>query len=228
MINIAEPEVLENGTIRWDEPTTRKGTQNKVYVWVECKCGSRRLVAVAEIRRYPRRKGIPYHGRCPECTHKIQGSLINYKKGRESSRYKGDRRKTALGYIDLAIFPGEEFYDTMARKGSYHGWVRYASEHRIVVARHLGRPLKHWEHVHHINGIKDDNRIENLLVVDAQTHSAITALESENERLKEELDTLKRFLSDNFSLLLPMLEPKPKKRPKRKPKNQSQTDFVTK
>ena len=47
-------------------------------------------------------------------------------------------------------------------KKSKDGKVGYTFQHRIIMSEYLNRPLLENETVHHKNGIKDDNRIENL------------------------------------------------------------------
>jgi hypothetical protein len=67
----------------------------------------------------------------------------------------GDRKYNRDGYVDILVSKDDPYY-AMSRK---HG---YMAEHRYVMAKHIGRCLYKWEVVHHKNGIRDDNRIENL------------------------------------------------------------------
>jgi DNA-directed RNA polymerase subunit RPC12/RpoP len=43
-------------------------------------------------------------------------------------------------------------------------------EHRVLMEKKLGRKLKKSESVHHINGNKEDNRLENLIVMTKSEH----------------------------------------------------------
>ena len=46
----------------------------------------------------------------------------------------------------------------------------YYYEHRLIVERRVGRVLKSWESVHHLNEIKEDNSEDNLFLCSRDEH----------------------------------------------------------
>jgi len=85
-----------------------------------------------------------------------KGNIIGFQKGNKL-KWKGGKRFNG-DYIE--IYKPEH-------PNSHKGYIL---EHRFVMENHLGRYLERWEWVHHKNGIKDDNRIENLEIVLATKH----------------------------------------------------------
>lgn len=72
---------------------------------------------------------------------------------------KRGRYVDKLGYVVIHV-PGH-------CEATTNGWAR---EHRVIMSEFLGRQLAQREHIHHKNGVKDDNRIENLEVLDWSSH----------------------------------------------------------
>lgn len=86
--------------------------------------------------------------------------------GNKHPNWSGGRKKTVAGYMKVYA-PGHH----RAQKD------KYVLEHIVIMEKHLGRKLDSDECIHHINGIKNDNRIENLIVLKKSAHKSFHANE---------------------------------------------------
>jgi hypothetical protein len=84
--------------------------------------------------------------------------LRGHAKGSDHPNWRGGRRINASGYVRVWVDPSSPFSVMVpdSEKSSH------VLEHRLVMAEALERPLRDDEEVHHLNGDKTDNRIENL------------------------------------------------------------------
>ena len=141
--------------------------QHHKYVWHACiDCGKLRWVQWC--------KGRPRHTHCTHCSN-------------IGKRWKGGRSITDEGYILIRLSPDDFFYPMVKSSG-------YVLEHRLVVARALGRCLHSWEIVHHkgirFEGIKNrsDNLEDNLQLVSDDRHKQITILENRIKGLETKVE----------------------------------------
>ena len=86
--------------------------------------------------------------------------------GKDNKSWKGGKVKMANGYILLSLNGSRKL------------------EHRYIMEQYLGRPLEKKEVVHHINEVRNDNRIENLALLSSQ---------SEHARLHQEIYRMVRL-----------------------------------
>lgn len=71
----------------------------------------------------------------------------------------GGKVSAAGGYVLVLIHKDDPYFCMAVKKMDS---AMYVLEHRLVMARHLGRPLRRSETVHHIDGNRTNNDIRNL------------------------------------------------------------------
>lgn len=106
-------------------------------------------------------------------------------RGELTPNWKGGRAMTSNGYVLIAS-PDHPHRDN-------RGYVR---EHRLVVEKQLGRYLDPRLEVHHLNGIKTDNSIENLKVMTFEEHLKLHQDQHVSKQVLKECAVCKKeFLS---------------------------------
>ena len=125
-----------------------------------CRCGCGREVP-PHFDEHGRHKG--YYKCCPG--HKYKRTLA------QDIAFERSRR--------LHVCPIGTKRLTKKSKGNIYCEIKttkkgkWKLEHRWVMEQKIGRPLKTSEHVHHRNGNRLDNRIQNLLLMSAQDHGSM-------------------------------------------------------
>ena len=83
---------------------------------------------------------------------------MHLKRERNGNSLEGPSRKNSneWDYADISWYKNSTGYLNGVFK------TKIVVQHRLIWEMHNGRKLRRFENIHHINGIRDDNRIENL------------------------------------------------------------------
>lgn len=118
-------------------------------------------------------------GKCLTCKKQLHSRTAQYcnahkplPHGMEHWNWRGGVLNNGRGYKKIYI-------------GRIDGKSTYLLEHHLVWEKANGRKLPAGFLIHHLNGIKDDNRIENLAAIPHKKHSVWTLVELAQKRIRE-------------------------------------------
>lgn len=130
---------------------------NRLHQYCRCPdCGKERWVVM--------RNKKPQSERCHPCGAVVAGITKRGTPHPHRGNWRGGRQVSVNGYIVVTVSPDDPYRAMAGKEGHVY-------EHRIVMARHLGRCLETWEEVHHKDHNKHNNQIENLEMMDKRTHA---------------------------------------------------------
>jgi hypothetical protein len=113
---------------------------NGKYWKCKCDCGNEKKIRVHSLR-----SGLTQSCGC------LKSDLARKRTGVNHWGWKGGRSEIKTGYVYI--------HNPQHPNSGLSGRL---PEHVFVMSESLGRPLQKGECVHHINGVRNDNRIENL------------------------------------------------------------------
>ncbi len=157
-----------------------KDGERRGKVLVTCpNCGETRHIQRVNIN-YGLKKNT-FTGLCHICRTRQMGKRYGKLNRREKNgKWKGGRYTDSSGYGSRTIQPDNPFF-CMADSNNR------VLEHRLIVAIHLRRPLLSDEHVHHIDGNKTNNNIENLVLMSSAKHHQFERLLQIGELQREDI-----------------------------------------